>query len=201
MKRVKTLLRPRVVRVAASQQENPFPSCSKQENIDYALGLNSSSRPRRRLIRRERARLREEPGISLRPKSPSSSLAITPKETSKCLGSSASTAATPADPLSPDSSLTPKPNLNPHTPFHATMSFVAPLSTPMTQLFNVKHPVFLAGMNVAAGPEYVPSPPPHAGGSLTRVTLRQTRRCRHQRWRDRSPGRSRLHAQVPQAAD
>jgi len=25
--------------------------------------------------------------------------------------------------------------------------------TPLTELFNIKHPVFLAGMNVAAGPE------------------------------------------------
>lgn len=48
----------------------------------------------------------------------------------------------------------------PHTPTHnlpRAMSFVAPLSTPMTELFNVKHPIFLAGMNVAAGPECVHS--------------------------------------------
>ncbi|KAK0442243.1 2-nitropropane dioxygenase [Desarmillaria tabescens] len=30
---------------------------------------------------------------------------------------------------------------------------MAVISTPITELFGIKHPVFLAGMNVAAGPE------------------------------------------------
>jgi len=29
---------------------------------------------------------------------------------------------------------------------------MATISTPLTKLFGVKHPIFLAGMNVAAGP-------------------------------------------------